>query len=75
MEKARKITVVVPAALLEQAQKASGRGITQTVRAGLELVAASHSFTADARSVSRAYQRLRKLRGSEKDATDIPRRR
>ena len=52
METARKITVEVPQELLEKAQRASGSGITQTVRTGLELVAASH-----------AYARLRQLRG------------
>ena len=52
METARKITVEVPSELLEKAQRASGSGITQTVRTGLQLVAASH-----------AYARLRKLRG------------
>jgi hypothetical protein len=49
---ARKITLEVPADLLERAQRASGTGITQTVRTGLQLVAASQ-----------AYERLRKLRG------------
>jgi hypothetical protein len=52
METARKITVEIPPELLKKAQEASGAGITQTVRAGLELVAAS-----------RAYARLRQLRG------------
>jgi len=52
MERARKITVEVPPELLEKAQRASGSGITQTVRTGLQLVAASH-----------AYSRLRQLRG------------
>ena len=52
METARKITVEVPQELLERAQRATGSGITQTVRTGLELVAASH-----------AYARLRQLRG------------
>jgi hypothetical protein len=52
METARKITVEVPEDLLEKAQHASGAGITQTVRTGLQLVAASH-----------AYARLRELRG------------
>ena len=52
METARKITVEVPEDLLEKAQQASGTGITQTVRTGLQLVAASH-----------AYARLRELRG------------
>jgi hypothetical protein len=52
METARKITVEVPLGLLEKAQRASGTGITQTVRTGLQLVAAS-----------RTYARLRHLRG------------
>ncbi len=52
METARKITVEVPQELLEKAQRASGVGITQTVRTGLQLVAAS-----------RTYARLRRLRG------------
>jgi hypothetical protein len=37
METARKITVEVPPGLLEKAQRASGSGITQTVRTGLQL--------------------------------------
>jgi len=52
METARKITVEVPLELLQKAQRASGTGVTQTVRAGLQLVAAS-----------RTYARLRRLRG------------
>ncbi len=52
MATARKITVEVPQKLLEKAQRASGTGVTQTVRTGLQLVAAS-----------RTYTHLRKLRG------------
>jgi hypothetical protein len=52
MDTVRKITVEVPLELLERAQEASGAGVTQTVRTGLHLVAAS-----------RTYARLRKLRG------------
>jgi hypothetical protein len=52
METARKITVEISSNLLEKAQRASGTGITQTVRTGLQLVAAS-----------RTYARLRQLRG------------
>jgi len=52
MEAARKITVEVPPELLEKAQRATGAGITQTVRTGLAVVAASH-----------AYAKLRQLRG------------
>ncbi len=55
MKTARKITIEVPEDLLDKAQKASGEGITQTVRTGLRLVAASHT-----------YARLRKLRGKVK---------
>jgi len=52
MMTARKITVEVPLDLLEKAQRASGTGVTQTVRTGLQLVAASGT-----------YARLRQLRG------------
>lgn len=52
MKVARKITVEVPPELLEKAQKASGAGVTETVRTGLHLVAASQ-----------AYARLRQMRG------------
>jgi hypothetical protein len=52
MEAARRIAVEVPLELLEKAQRASGSGISQTVRAGLQLVAASQ-----------AYARLCQLRG------------
>jgi len=48
----RKITVEVPPELLKKAQRASGAGITETIRTGLQLVAAS-----------RTYARLRQLRG------------
>jgi hypothetical protein len=41
METPRKITVELPPDLLDQAQKATGAGIAQTVRTGLQLVAAS----------------------------------
>lgn len=52
MEKALKITVEVPPELLEKAQRASGVGITETIRIGLQLVAASQT-----------HARLRALRG------------
>jgi hypothetical protein len=52
MQTARKITVEIPQQLLEKAQQASGTGITQTVRTGLELLAASDT-----------YARLRRFRG------------
>jgi hypothetical protein len=49
----RKITIEVPEELLRKAQRASGVGITQTVRQGLQILAASD-----------AYDRARKLRGT-----------
>ena len=52
MGEMRKITVEVPESLLEGALATTGKGITQTVRRGLELVAAG-----------RAYEELRRLRG------------
>ena len=52
MAKTRKITVEVPQELLEKALRVSGAGITQTIRAGLQLLAASG-----------AYARLQDLRG------------
>jgi len=52
MQAARKVTVEVPAELLTRAQKASGAGITKTIRTGLELVAAG-----------RAFERLLRLQG------------
>jgi hypothetical protein len=52
MKTARKITLEVPEELLKRAQRASGAGITQTVRTGLQLVAASQT-----------YAHLRQLRG------------
>jgi hypothetical protein len=52
MVTARKVTVEIPESLLEKAQEASGTGITQTIRTGLQLLAASH-----------AYDRLLQLRG------------
>jgi hypothetical protein len=48
----RKITIEIPEELLGKAQRASGGGITQTVRTGLQLLAASE-----------AYAQLRRLRG------------
>jgi hypothetical protein len=43
MGAARKISVEIPADLLAKAQAASGTGIPQTVRAGLQPLAAAHT--------------------------------
>ena len=56
----RKITVHVPQDLLEKAQKETGEGVTETVRQGLSLVAAS-----------RAYDHLRRLRGTVRLKIDV----
>lgn len=53
--KLKKLTVEVPDSLLKRATAATGKGITPTVRKGLELVAAS-----------KAYAQLRNLRGKVK---------
>lgn len=44
MERVRRITVKVPAGLLERAQQASGEDIPRTVGTGLRLVAASEAY-------------------------------
>lgn len=48
----KKITVMLPEDLLKRALKASGAGLTPTLRKGLELVAAKDT-----------YQKLLKLKG------------
>jgi hypothetical protein len=54
-EHMRKLTVMVPEELLQQARRATRRGATPTVRLGLKLVAAQE-----------ASARLRRLRGKVK---------
>ena len=60
MSAVRKITVHVPDELLRKAQQETGEGVTETVRQGLSLVAAS-----------RAYDRLRRLRGAVRLRIDV----
>ncbi len=55
MNATRKITVQLPQDLLRKAQESTGKGLTATLRKGLELVAAG-----------RAYEGLRGLRGKVK---------
>lgn len=52
-ETLKKVTVQVPIHLLEEAQAFTGNGVTQTITAGLEKLAAS-----------KAYKKLGALRGS-----------
>lgn len=58
--KTQKVTVHVDRDLLRRAQKRTGKGVTATVRHGLELVAASG-----------AYEQLRALRGNVKFSLDL----
>lgn len=60
MEYLKKITVELPTALLDEAQKQTGCGITETIRQGLKLLAAS-----------RAYEDLRKLKGKVKFSLSV----
>ncbi len=59
MAEMRKITVDVPEDLLRRAQRSTGQGVTATIRAGLQLVAATG-----------AYETLRKLRGRVRFSVD-----
>jgi len=60
MEARQRITVLVQSDLLARAQKATRAGIGETVRKGLELLAASE-----------AYDGLLKLRGKVKFSVDL----
>lgn len=58
----RKVTVHIPEDLLTRAQKASGEGITETIRRGLRLVAAGETF-----------RQVAALRGQVKFSVDVAR--
>lgn len=60
MTQSRKITVELPADLIQKAQNSTGESLTATIRIGLELVAAS-----------RAASELRRLRGKVKFSIDL----
>jgi hypothetical protein len=60
MRPERKITVHVRRDLLDKAQKAARAGVSETVRKGLELLAASE-----------AYDGLLKMRGKVKFSVDL----
>ena len=59
-ENTRRVTANLPVALLREAQEASGRGITDTLRLGLELVRRQQ-----------AAARLLKLRGKVHLSIDV----
>jgi hypothetical protein len=56
----QKITVHVDQSLLRRARKRTGKGVSDTIRQGLTLVAAGA-----------AYQKLRALRGRVKFSVDV----
>ena len=58
--KTQKVTVHIEGDLLRRARERTGKGVTATIRQGLELVAAS-----------KAYERLRALRGKVKFSIDL----
>jgi hypothetical protein len=60
METLKKVTVMLPADLLARATTATGKGITPTIREGLESVAAANS-----------YEALRRLRGKVKLSINV----
>jgi hypothetical protein len=62
MGAARKVTLQLPADLLERAQRSSGKNLTATVCDGLKLVAAGP-----------AYEGLRRLRGTVRFSIDLQR--
>ena len=60
MEPLKKVSVTLPAELLARATAASGKGITATIREGLECVAAAGS-----------YEAFRRLRGKVKLSINV----
>jgi hypothetical protein len=60
MGAARKVTVQLPADLLDRAQRSSGKNLTATICQGLKLVAAGP-----------AYEGLRRLKGKVRFSVDL----
>ena len=60
MKPIKKVTIHLPSDLLKRAQKATGKGITDTVREALKLIAAR-----------RAYEKLREYRGKYEPSIDL----
>lgn len=60
MAAARKVTVQLPADLLDRAQRSSGQNLTATICQGLKLVAAAP-----------AYEGLRRLKGKVRFSIDL----
>jgi len=62
MSAARKVTVQLPADLVDRAQRSSGKNLTATICQGLKLVAAGP-----------AYDGLRRLKGKVRFSIDLRR--
>ncbi len=60
MKSERKVTVHLPEDLLKRAQESTGKGLTETIRQGLQLLAAKQ-----------AYAALREMRGKYKFSLDL----
>jgi len=60
MLETQKITAHLPKALLKKARKATGAGITETLKEGLEILARME-----------AYEELRKMRGKVKFSINL----
>jgi hypothetical protein len=60
MKALKKVTVVLPADLLDRATQATGKGITPLIHEGLEAMAACQTF-----------EGLRRLRGKVKLSIDV----
>jgi hypothetical protein len=56
----RKVTVHLPEELLRKAQQSTGKGVTETIRDGLRLVASGD-----------AYRTLRRLRGKVRFSVNL----
>jgi hypothetical protein len=61
MSTIRKVTVHVPAELMAKAQRATGKGVTETIKLGLERLTAA-----------RAAEELRSMRGKVRLSIDLP---
>ncbi len=62
MEVTRKITIELPEVLVKKALKASGEGLTPTIRKGLELITAA-----------KVFEDLRRWRGKYKSSVSLAR--
>lgn len=60
MSTIRKVTVHVPAELMAKAQRATGKGVTETIKLGLERLTAA-----------RAAEELRSMRGKVRLSIDL----